>query len=83
MSKHDNRIHALACELFVENSDWRWGQAMFNAAHRLYPEAADALRGGLLDPFHNSNVADEFRQEVARRVMAAEAAKARGERGAA
>jgi hypothetical protein len=32
----------------------RLGQAMFNALYELDPEAANRIRGTLVDPFHNN-----------------------------
>lgn len=34
-------------------TDERWGQAAFNVLAEHFPEQAEMIRGGPLDPFHN------------------------------
>jgi hypothetical protein len=40
--------------------DHRSGQAAFNTLHRVAPELADKIRGTTLDPFHKTDLLDEF-----------------------
>jgi hypothetical protein len=57
-------ILKLATDYQNQNSNWRWGQCVFNAAYELYPNAADSLRGTIVDCFHKDKVVEEFLQII-------------------
>lgn len=66
MTKDVNqRLIDAANAALAQHPEWRYGQAMFNAAYTLYPAAADQMRGGSLDPFHRDERAIPFAQKVA------------------
>ena len=39
---------------------WRTGQCYFNVLFAFFPEIADSVRGGPLDPFHRDAVIPSF-----------------------
>lgn len=46
------------------NTEIRYGQAVFNAAHKRFPEAANCLRGTKYDCFYNDSKVEEFLLEL-------------------
>jgi hypothetical protein len=58
------KIEAQAQEIRSKNPSQRYGQAIFNAAYSLYPELADQLRGGSVDPFYQNENVTLFLQEM-------------------
>lgn len=52
-------------EQFIKvNTEIRYGQAVFNAAHKRFPEAANCLRGTKHDCFYDDSKVDEFLLEL-------------------
>jgi hypothetical protein len=52
------QIEKLAWKLLKQNPNWRYGQAVFNAAYELFPNEANDLRATPLDCFYRGeNVA--------------------------
>jgi hypothetical protein len=45
-------ILSLANQMIINNLDIRWGQAVFNSLHQLYPEIANKIRSTEYDPFY-------------------------------
>lgn len=46
------------------NTEIRYGQAVFNAAYKRFPEAANCLRGTKYDCFYNDSKVEEFLLEL-------------------
>lgn len=64
-------ILKLAGEFYEQHQPhWRWGQAVYNAAHTLYPEQAGALASSYVDCFHRDWFVGEFLDELSSRVAA-------------
>lgn len=53
-----------ANELQREHPDWRRGQALFNALHKMHPDLANQIRGTSADPFHDDSRVQEFARAV-------------------
>jgi hypothetical protein len=45
----------LTSEMMDQNPNWRFGQAFFNALHKIDPEFSEEIRGTKYDPFHNDD----------------------------
>lgn len=50
--------------------EWRYGQAVFNTCHSLFPEIADSLRGTEYDPFYEDTRVEAFLQQVEEKLSA-------------
>lgn len=61
-------VQTEAQELLRSHPDWRWGQALFNALHRIDPTLANKIRGTVADPFNDNIRAPEFMEAVMRGV---------------
>ena len=42
-------------KVFLDNDEWRYGQACFNVLHALHPKLADGIRGSAVDPFYTDD----------------------------
>lgn len=51
-------------QLIRVNTEIRYGQAVFNTAHKRFPEAANCLRGTKYDCFYDDSKVDEFLLEL-------------------
>jgi len=50
-----NRFIQTVVEVYYANTDWRYGQTMFNVLDEEYPELANEIRGTANDPFYNND----------------------------
>lgn len=57
-------IENLAVYLCFEHSDWRYGQAIFNALYILNPDTANLIRGTEYDCFYSNNKIETFKKKV-------------------
>ena len=53
------RVNQLKDSYKAEKPHWRIGQCLFNAIWKLYPKAADKMRGSEADPFYADCMNDE------------------------
>ena len=51
MSKMNNYLKEVGDALNY-NSNWRYGQTLFNVLYEHHPDLADEIRGGELDPYY-------------------------------
>jgi hypothetical protein len=58
-------IHNLWTEYNHKHREWRRGQALFNAAHFLYPEQANKLRMTHVDCFQKDDRIPAFLEALA------------------
>lgn len=49
--------------------EWRYGQAVFNTCHSLFPKIADNLRGTKYDPFYDDTRVDSFLDQVEKQLV--------------
>jgi hypothetical protein len=57
-------VQEQANELTREYPEWRYGQALFNALHRMDPVLANKIRSGPSDPFHDDGRIEAFGRAV-------------------
>ena len=57
-------IKRKAKQIILDNANIRYGQAVFNAAHDKFPEAANMLRGSNFDCFCEDSKVEEFLIEL-------------------
>ena len=57
-------VLAIAQRKMQKYPEWRAGQAVFNVLHEEYPHAAESIRGGYLDMYHDDSNIDRFRNSI-------------------
>ena len=57
-------VQEQANEMQRLHSDWRPGQALFNALHTIDPALANQIRGSQADPFHDGSRIEAFGEAV-------------------
>jgi hypothetical protein len=65
-SQAEEILKALRLETYVcvNQTSWRYGQALFNTVHRHYPDFADSVRGSDIDCFHRTTMTPEFEKAL-------------------
>jgi hypothetical protein len=64
----------------IRDPSLRYGQAVFNVAYRIWPDAVDTLRGSYeFDPFYNSGRVPVFLDELERRLTSTRSREEAGE----